>query len=471
MKNIKFLLIISAAVFYLPVIARAQTITQSQFLEQLKQRHPLFDKEKLTAQIEMEERNSYLGAQDWNFLSSATFSHEEPAIAFAGPEKTDAFALNGGVERVFWNTGGRLGASFTTSTAKINPTFGFSMPFYQNEFAINYIHPLLKNRKGFLDRLQFNLKQFDIDFSEVQAIENIEDFLAICASQFLDWVYLTEHKKIIDERLRLSVEEFDRTKRKREANLVDQANVIRAEDAVRIWKQNQVLVESQWKALQAKLAVLSQDKNINNLTPEFNLYQVKVLGSLEEDLLKLKNDSRLIRVLLVKLDQLELVRKSYQHTLQPDLSLIALLNTKKLETGFGKSLEMDKPDVIVGLHFSLPLGNRTAKSQITKTELQISQLKKQIDEITLTLTSELTNLNIQLVEMKSVLELNQEQIESAKERTREELKLYNQGRGDLTFVILSQDNEQNAKLIYAQNALTYHKLTIQYDALSDQLYK
>jgi hypothetical protein len=41
----------------------------------------------------------------------------------------------------------------------------------------------------------------------------------------------------------------------------------------------------------------------------------------------------------------------------------------------------------------------------------------------------------------------------------------------LTFVILSQDNEENAKFIYAQNALTYHKLTIQYNALMDQLYK
>ena len=471
MKNIKFLLIISAVIFYQPAIALAQTITQSQFLDQLKQRHPLFEKEKLSAEIEKEEQNSYLGAQDWNILSSATFSHEEPAIAFAGPEKTDAFALSGGIERVFWNTGGKLGASFTSSTAKINPTFGFSMPFYQNEIAISYIHPLLKNKKGFLDRLQYNLKQFDIDFSEIQAIENMEDFLALCASQFLDWVYLTEQKKIIDERLRLSEEELDRAKRKRTANLVDQADVMRAEDAVRIWKQNQVLVESQWNGLQAKLAVLSQDENINNLSPEFKLYQVKKLGSLKEDLLKLKNDSRLIKVLSVQLEQLELVRKSYQHTLQPDLSLVAQLNTKKLETGFGKSLEMDKPDAVVGLHFSLPLRNSTAKSHITKTNLQISQLKKQVDEIILALTSELTNLNIQLTEMKNVLELNQEQIESAKERTNEELKLYNQGRGDLTFVILSRDNEQNAKLIYAQNALTYHKLTIQYDALMDQLYK
>ncbi|MFQ5823388.1 MAG: hypothetical protein ACE5JB_04970 [bacterium] len=71
--------------------------------------------------------------------------------------------------------------------------------------------------------------------------------------------------------------------------------------------------------------------------------------------------------------------------------------------------------------------------------------------------------------MEKVLTLNQEQIESAKAKTEEELKLYNQGRGELTFVIQSQDSEQNAKFTYAGNAPTYHKLLIEYRALMNQL--
>jgi len=49
------------------------------------------------------------------------------------------------------------------------------------------------------------------------------------------------------------------------------------------------------------------------------------------------------------------------------------------------------------------------------------------------------------------------------------LKLYNQGRGDLTFVIQSRDNEENAKLTYAQNSTLYHKLILQYRSLLDEL--
>ena len=61
------------------------------------------------------------------------------------------------------------------------------------------------------------------------------------------------------------------------------------------------------------------------------------------------------------------------------------------------------------------------------------------------------------------------QIESAKEKTKEELKLYDMGRSQLTFVIQSRDNEQNAKLTYAQNATNYHKLILNFSALTDTL--
>jgi len=320
-----------------------------------------------------------------------------------------------------------------------------------------------------LDRLQYDLKQFDIDFSEVQALENVEEFLANSAAKFLDWVFLTEQKKIVSERSRLSEEALARTRKKRAAHLVDEVDVIRTEDAVRIAKQNQVFVESQWNALQAELAVFSQNDELYHVGPEFDLYQVEELMPLEEAISQLKDSSRLIEPIEIRLRQLEYARKGFEETLKSELSLVAQFNIKNADEGLVSSLIMDKPDALVGLQFGFPFGNRTVKSQITKTDLQRAQLKKQMEALTLTLTSTLTNLHIQIRELENVLALNREQIESAKERTKEELKLYNQGRGELTFVIQSRDNEENAKLTYARNALTYHKLIVEVRALMDQL--
>ena len=117
----------------------------------------------------------------------------------------------------------------------------------------------------------------------------------------------------------------------------------------------------------------------------------------------------------------------------------------------------------------VPLQNRTAKSQVAKTDLQLKQIQAQLHTISLNLESVVTNIYIQIQELEQVLTLNQEQIQSAKAKTEEELKLYNRGRGELTFVIQSQDSEQNAKLTYAQNALTYHRLILEYRALLDEL--
>jgi outer membrane protein TolC len=470
MNRVKAVLLL-LAVFWSITSAQVEAVTQEEFLDQLRRTHPLFEKEELTAQIEREAQKAYQGAEDWNIFSSVGFSHEEPAIAISGPERTDAISLSGGIERLFWRTGGRLSASFSSgwSDIGIDPFFGFPESFYGNQVGITYAHPLLKDKDGFLDRLEYELKRFDIDFAEVQALENQEEFLAGSATRFLDWVFLTEQRRIVAERLRLSEEELARTERKREANLVDEVDVIRAEDAVRIGKQNQVLVESQWKATQAELAVLSQDDGLYGATPVFDLYEVERLPPIDEAISRWHERSRLIKVLDIRLKQLEYARRGFVETSRPDMWLVAQLNTKNTDKSFGESFKMDKPDAAVSLQFSLPWENRAARSQIAETDLQVAKIEKQLDEITLGIESALTNLYIQLKEMEGVLGLNREQIESAKRKTEEEVNLYNQGRGDLTFVIQSRDNEQNAKLTYALNALTYHKLLIEYRALLDEL--
>lgn len=117
---------------------------------------------------------------------------------------------------------------------------------------------LKRNQSGVLDRLQYDLKQFDIDLAEVMAIENEEDFLAGAASRFLDWVYLKEQHRIVAARLSLSEEQRANTHERREANLIDEVDVIRAEDAVRIARQDLYLIESEIGALPAALAVVQQ---------------------------------------------------------------------------------------------------------------------------------------------------------------------------------------------------------------------
>ncbi len=472
MNNFKSTLLLFIALSGFPSLLLAQTITQEEFLNQLKQLHPIFEKEKLIAEIEKEEQNSYLGDQDWNIFGSFSLRHEKPAINFAGPDRQETVSAQGGIEKVFWNTGGRLSASYAHSyiNLKIDPVFGFPSNLFYNQLAVSYIHPILRNKNGFLDKLQYNLKQFDIDFSEVVAMEKLEGFLTGSADKYLEWIFLDEQKKIAIERQHLAEEELERTQKMRAANLIDAVDVIRAQNAVSFARQNVVQIESQWKGLQAELAELSQNKELYNLMPTYELYQTKELESLEEVTAQLKEESRLIQPLKIRIQQLELARKGFEETTKPDLSAFAEVYLSEIDDVYIKSYGIDKPDARIGVQFSVPLEKRTAKHKIDKINLQIDQLKYEIDDITLNLTSALTNLYVQINELKQVLQLNQEQIESTAKKTEEELKLYRQGRGQLTFVIQSRDEEESAKLIYAQNALTYHKLVLQLRSLMDEVY-
>ena len=449
-----------------------ETITLTEFLSQLKNEHPLFTKERLTSEIFRTRQQSLAGAQDWNLVSSVGYFSEEPVISFASPSKTSGGSFSGGLEKTFWGTGGRLSTTITTTSLKFALPMGFdAIPSdnYQSEVALTYIHPLMKNRKGFLDRLQYNLMQFDIDVSEINALENEENFLTESASKFLTWLFLVEQRNIIEERLNLSRTELERTERKRKANLVEKVDLIRAGDAVRIAEQNLFLTEARLKGLVAELAVLTQQDDYDSRTPQYELYKTESLPPLEEVRANIESDSRIIKILNIRIGQLNLARRGFRESAKPNLALVAQLNKKELNEGLGGSFGLGKTDALVALQFSIPLGNTTARSNISQTDVQISQLQSQLKEVVIGLTSLITNLHTQMTEMEKVLRLNVEQINSSREKTEEELKLYNQGRGDLTFVIQSRDNEQNAKLLYAVNAFTYHTLFIQYRSLTDQL--
>jgi len=469
----KSILILISGLLFFSIPSYSQKITFDEFIDQLIESHPIIEKENLTAQIESKDRNGLLGAKDWNLLSSLTYSHQEPALAIFGPERTDAIDFTAGIEKLFWSTGGRLSTSisFDRIDLKLDPLYGLPDSYYQNQFAITYIQPLLQNKGGYLDRLRYELKQFDIDFSQVQALENQENFLAESAAKFLEWVFLTEQNAIIKQRLKLSEEAFENIQRKNEANLVDRADVIRAEDAVKIAKQSLLLSESRWKGLRAELAVMTQIDNFSELVPEYDLYGVEFLPPLDTVITQFKENSRLVKAIDFRIKQLQYSKTGYDETTKPRLSLLAQFNIKNADSDFPDALAMDKPDIIGGLQFAFPLGNSTAKSMVAKTDLQIAQLQKAKEELVLNLTAAITSLYVQIDEIRKIFGINRDQIELSRLKTSEEHILYIRGRNDLTYVIRSQDDEQNARLNYAMNALTYQKLMINFKALTDALYK
>jgi outer membrane protein TolC len=327
----------------------------------------------------------------------------------------------------------------------------------------------LRNQSGILDRLEYDLAAYAIDFTEIQSKENQETCLLNVGISFLDWIFLEEQLHINNERLRLAEEEFSSSKEKYEAHLIDKVDVLRQEDAQRIARQNVVLSQSQASAKRTELAVLAQAPVIGESKPEYEIYSLATLEEVEQTISRLNDESRVLKALNVLENQLTLKTRGLSNQKRPQLDLNVGSSLIEDDESYGRSFGVDNPSLFVGLNFTYPLGNHAIKADVRKTELEILQLKADRQSVFLDLESSIRSILIQIKEMENVLELNLSQIESARERTLEEIKVYKQGRGDMTFVIQSQDNEALSRLTYLQNAVVYHKLVLQYRALRDQL--
>jgi len=472
MKHVERFVLAAAILLFLSLSAPAQTVTLDGFLARVSASHPVFRSERLAAEIAAEEQVGLQGEEDWRALSYATIAHEQAAVPGVGPEKTTSVMLGGHLERTLWRTGGRFSAtaSMVRADLDVSPMLGIPDSYYQTELGVAYAHPLMRNKEGALDRLEYDLKSYDIRSAETAALEAEEALLAGAAVKFLNWTYLTEQNAIFAERLRLSEEELARSIRKRNAYLIDEADVIRAEDAVHFWEQTLGLGEAQWKAMRAELSVLAQDESLLDSSPDCDLYEMIDLLPLEEASDVLSRDSRLLEDLGIRLEQLRHAQSGYEEIAKPDLMLVAEIGARRAHEEPVESLALDKPDVALSLQYGFPLENVTANSDIARGNLEIRRLEATIDEVELALLSNLAAVHTQMTELDSVLALNREQIESARRRTEEELDLYNHGRGELTFVIQARDGEQQARLTLAQNALTYHTLLVTYRALMDELH-
>lgn len=466
-----------------PVTGSAQTISLEEFLQAIKTTHPLIDRELLTPEIEATNRERALSDRDWSVSAEQFFVHNKPVSTGPfSPTRVDEVGLKASFQRSFWATGGRLSVGWQSNFTDQNLP-GISFPgdggsstvstglsrLYENAVSLNYTQPLMKNSGGKLDRLDYELTDYTVTAGRLQALENQEDFLLDLGNRFLDWVLLEEKKKIAEERLRLALDELEHTREKRKANLVDEVDVLRSEDAERQARQNLVLLESQLKAKKAELAVLARSENLKDMTTDYDIYRRSDLPSPEEAFELLKSQSRLLKTIDLQKQRLTELRGGYTETSRPNLDLGLGVGLKGGDDNFSNALELTKPDFTILLSFTHQLGGNAAKADVARTDLQLRQLELQKGTVSLQLESNLNNLLIQLEELEKVLTLNREQIESAAKKTAEELNLYNQGRGELTFVIQSQDNEQNARLIYAENAAGYHKLLLRYRALTDRL--
>lgn len=457
---------------FLAVDAHAtETIGLVDYLKELRGQHPLFQAERLNDQIALQEKQALLGDQDWVALVSPAYQHLESDtdIAFFPREQTD-WSVSAGLERNIWATGGsiRIGYDYLhTDQSYQAPIGGYDE--HQSGLQVAYTMPLLENYAGVQSTLRYDLQTLQIDVVRLQSLEVQEQFLEQQGLRFLEWSLLAEQRRIAENRYQLALNELDRTKRKRQTNLVEPVEVLRAQDAAIAAEQNLENIQSQYQSLRSELLTQLNAKADELRTPNFDLYQLHALPDAQVSIANLPDQSRQVRIVQMQIAQTDRQLKSLADELKPELSLRVAAGLNRSAESAADTLNLDQPNYQVSLNYRMALGRSREQAGLLQAKIQKQKLEAEKYSVQLQLQARFANVIYRLQKMDAVLALSEKQISVAKQRTAEELSRHNQGRSELSFVIQSRDNEQNARLIHANNAVVYQKLWLNYLQLADAL--
>ncbi len=447
-------------------------ITLEAYLEKAMENHPAFVSSKLSVEIEKKRAESLLGEQDWYYSVGPYYSYLGESSASSNFDDTvEAVHLLGveaGLNKPIWPTGGNISFLLSSGYTNLKRTYD-DYKYYKQKVGVTYTQPLLQNFGGRLSRFALEQSGYEVDSTRLSSQESREGFVFDFAELFLSWVELTEKIRISGDGYDFTREQLDQIRERYRSNMTERVDLLRAEDAAFLSEQNLLVLESQLKAKQAELAVLTGMDEIYQAQPEFELYSLKDLPEIQPALSGLKQRSRALETMDIFIDQLQHRRRSLFERKKPQLNLNLSASLSEGDEELAKSFKINKPDGFVAIELSAPLGNHSVKAKLEKVDLEIEQLQKDKEGLEISMEADLRSIMIQIKEMEKVLALNRRRIESANEKREEELKLYNQGRGELTFVLQSRVSEENAKMVYVENSCLYHLYVLQYRALMDEL--
>jgi outer membrane protein TolC len=293
-----------------------------------------------------------------------------------------------GVVKKF-STGATADVRFDTEQLDTNSLIVRFDPSWTNNLVASLTQPLLKDfgREFNLGRIMIAKNNKNI--SDIQFKQQVIDTVSQVEETYWDLVRAIEFLEVVKQAVKQAQELLEINKAKVEVGQLAPVDIIEAEAAVAAREVEIIVAEDDIEDIQDRLRNLldlsgETPWHVEEILPEdlptdaqlrFSLKK-EVETALENrpDYLQAKTDleNRLIGVKLAK------------NQVRPRVDLVASAGLNGLGGTFNDSLgEMDGDfyDLFVGLRFEYPLGNRAAKSQLIRRELEKREIELEITDL------------------------------------------------------------------------------------------
>ncbi len=441
-----------------------QALTKQTFVERLRTTHPFFNQQMLFSKIKLIEKRATRANEDWVVAIKSLYKNENDATNASLSttyERLDTTSIGISTTKKNINTGSDITIKHTwkDKSKGVNNT--------KNEFSIDYTYPLLRNKDGINDRLNFDIAQIYINQNALQRLETEEDFILGKLSRFIDLAYAQEQQLINEHRLLLAEKELVLAKKKYAASVIKKVDVLLQQDAYQTANQKLLQAQQDLVIVRHEIAI-TLDLDLDKVISSIDLYKTYSPNEiiLKEYLLK---NSRVLKInnLLQKILKRRL--RSFKNESKAELDLNLGISSAGENVNYSKSLSNQSTTWKAGLSLSYPIGGIKADSDIEKTNIELESSVQFKREQLLNIYIQAKTLKKKIQLLKKILQSNQAQIKIAKARTIEEKQRYNNGNGQASFVINAQNNEQVVRLRYAQVAKNYQKSVLEFQATIDHL--
>ncbi len=458
MKKNNILLIFILASF------NGYSMTQFEFIELYKSSHPSFKSQELESEIKQLDFEYAKGIEDWN-LSISTSYQDIDKTGFTGVTTgvSEINTLGLSASRKFVDSGVNITLANTITDSTITSSDRGNV-----KTSLDISLPLMKNKFGLNDRLNIDLAKIEIEKHLLDKFEKNEKSIAVALKKFIDLAFAEEQLKINQERFNLAKSEHEISTKKFKASVIDKADMLLQDDSLQNSKKQLIESQQELAIIQGEIALLiNTNESLVNST-NFDLYRI---SNINLDNIKdyLVENSRQLNSINLEKKLNERKISSYENESLPNLDLDIGITSEGQKDNISNANSNQNSSWDIGLTYSLPIGQTQETSKLSKTKKINQQLELKYDELLIDLMTLGRKYRQQIDSLGEIINLGKKQIQIANERAREQRENYNNGNGEMEFVISAQNSEQNARLNLAKSVTQYQKVLIDIKALLDQL--
>jgi outer membrane protein len=334
--------------------------------------------------------------------------------AGAGTVENDNWIYNFGLNKLF-TTGGTLNATFNNNRNETNNFFSTFNPTANSAFQVNFVQPLLKNRSIDSQRLNLRLSKRNREISDLQFRSIVVGTLANVRKLYYDLIYAGENLGAQRKSLALAQKFLNENQIKVNVGTLAPLDVVAAESEVATREENVVVAENALAEAQDALKRVIFPKN----DPVAWQTEIVAKDRPTAEAVMVNSEAAIANALSRRID-FAVAQKNFENLqdqlkyakqgTKPTVDLVATYGIagtggtqlRDLDTGLlldspitggytdalSEMVGFGYPNWVVGVNFSLPLGNKVAKNAAARAQIAYEQYTAVLRRAELQIASE-----------------------------------------------------------------------------------